>query len=77
MEELQENFKKLTLESPRVMEPNAEVEATYTAECEAAPAEELRDLQKADREDGQECEQKSLDEKVAKNLRRSTYSSSD
>lgn len=47
MEEIQENFKKLKLEGSRVMEANKEVEATFVAECKAATAEELSDLQRA------------------------------
>lgn len=59
MEELQENFKKLTLEGSRVMEANEDVEAAYMAECEAATAEELSDLQSADIEKTEkECKQK-------------------
>lgn len=42
MEELQENFKKLTLEGSRVLEANEEMEAAYIA------AGELSNLQRAD-----------------------------
>ncbi|KAI3364096.1 hypothetical protein L3Q82_010928 [Scortum barcoo] len=59
VEELQENFKKLTLKGSRVMEANEDVEAAYMAECKAATAEDLSDLQRADIEETEkECEQK-------------------
>lgn len=59
MEELQENFKMLTLEGYRVMEANEEVEAAYKAERNATTAEELSDLQRADIDKTEkECEQK-------------------
>lgn len=59
IEELKENFKKLTLESSRVMEANEEMEAAYMAESDAATAEELGDLLKADLEKTEKyCEQK-------------------
>lgn len=59
IEELKENFKKLTLESSRVMEANEEMEAAYMAESDAATAEELGDLLRADLEKTEKyCEQK-------------------
>ncbi len=65
VDELQENFKKLTIESSRVMEANDDVEAAYMAECEAATAEELSDLQKADIEKTEkEWEQKTKEVKL-------------
>lgn len=50
VEELQENFKWLKLESSKVMEANNEVEAAFMAEHDAATAEELSDLLKANLE---------------------------
>ena len=65
MEELQENFKKLTLEGSRVMEANEDVEAAYMAECKAATAEELSDLQRANIEKTEkECERKTKEVKL-------------
>ncbi|XP_061907769.1 uncharacterized protein LOC133652733 [Entelurus aequoreus] len=59
-EELQENFKKLMLESSRVFEANEEVEAAYMAD-----AEELSDPQKADiAKTEKECEQKTKEVKL-------------
>lgn len=40
MEEVQENFKKLTLEGSRVIEANEEVEAAYMAERNTATTED-------------------------------------
>lgn len=58
VEELQENFKKLTLEGSRVMEANEDVEAAYMAECNVTTAEELNDIQRADiQKTEKECEQ--------------------
>lgn len=65
LEELQESFKKLTLESSKVMEANDEVEAAYMAECDAATAEELSDPLRADIEKTEkECEQKTKEVKL-------------
>ena len=65
MEELKENFKKLTLESSRVMEANEETEVAYMAESDAATAEELSDLLRADIEKTEEsCEQKTKEVKL-------------
>lgn len=64
-EELEENYKKLTLESSKVMEANEDVEAAYMAECKATAAEELSNLQKADIEKTEkECEQKLKEAKL-------------
>lgn len=65
VEELQQNFKKLTLESSKVMQANDKVEGTYMAEFEAATAAELSDLQRADIEKAdKECEQKTKEVKL-------------
>ncbi|KAK7918659.1 hypothetical protein WMY93_009943 [Mugilogobius chulae] len=60
MEELQENFKKLTIEGSRVMEANEDLKAAYLEErdeTEGAPG--LSDLQIADIEKTEkECEQR-------------------
>ncbi|XP_014889418.1 uncharacterized protein LOC106948326 [Poecilia latipinna] len=64
-EDLEENYKKLTLESSKVMEANEDVEAAYMAECKATAAEELSNLQKADIEKTEkECEQKLKEAKL-------------
>lgn len=64
-EELKENFKKLTLESSRVMEANEEIEAAYMAESNAVTAEELSDLLKADIGKTEEyCKQKTKEVKL-------------
>lgn len=62
VEELMENFKKLTVESSRLMEANDEVEAAYMAESEA---EELFSTQRADIERTEkECQQKTKEVKL-------------
>lgn len=64
-EELKENFRRLTMESTKVLEANDEVEAAYSAVCEAeleADAENMPGLgekQGADIErTARECEQR-------------------
>ena len=53
------------LESSRVMEANEELEAAYMAESDAATAEELSDLLRADIEKTEEnCEQKTKEVKL-------------
>ncbi|XP_058503794.1 uncharacterized protein LOC131471311 [Solea solea] len=65
MEELKENFKKLTLESSRVMEANEEMEAAYIAESDVTTAQELSDPLKADLEQTEQlCEQKTKEVKL-------------
>lgn len=65
VEELQQNFKKLTLEISKVMSANNKVEGTYMAEFEAATGAELSDLQRADIEKAEkECEQKTEEVKL-------------
>lgn len=60
MEELKENFKKITLEGSRVLEANEEVGAAYMAD-----AEELSDPQRADIEKSEkECVQKTKEVKL-------------
>lgn len=64
-EELEDNYKKLTLESSKVMEANEDVEAAYMAECIVTAAEELSDLQKADIEKTEkDCERKLKEAKL-------------
>lgn len=63
-EVLEENFKKLTLESSKVMVENKDVEAAYMVECIATAAEELSNFQKTDREDEKEYEQKLKEAKL-------------
>lgn len=66
VEELQENFKKLTMEGSRVMEANEDMEAAYLAQCDTAEgAPGLSDLQKADIEKTEkECEQRMKEVKL-------------
>lgn len=62
VEELQDNFKRLTAEGAKVMDANEELEAAYIAQgkgTEAEGAPELSDQQRADIEKTEkECEQK-------------------
>ncbi|XP_037100407.1 uncharacterized protein LOC119117888 [Syngnathus acus] len=63
-EDLKENFKKLTLESSRVMDANEEMEAAYMAEAHVTTVEDLdvqlrTDLEKTEKD----CEQKTREVK--------------
>ncbi|XP_070408825.1 uncharacterized protein [Nothobranchius furzeri] len=59
VEELQDPFKKLTVEGSKVMAMNEELEAAYIAECEGEGTHKLSDQQRADLEKTEkECELK-------------------
>lgn len=65
IEELKDNFKKLTLDSSRVMEANEEVEAAYMAESDVATVEELDEPMKADLQNTEKyCEQRTKEVKL-------------
>lgn len=59
MEELKQNFNKLTADSLRFMEANEELEAAYMAEADAVTVEDLGAKMKADLEKTEAyCKQK-------------------
>lgn len=65
MEELKQNFNKLTAESSRVMEANEEIEAACMAEADAATVEDLGAEMKADLEKTEAyCKQKTKEVKL-------------